>query len=99
MHVHETVILPLPRRVQEIRAAAALYGEQYHVRVQIQVRGHVQCEHGIQYEIPRWHTLGDVDPELDLLGLGEPGADWDQLVWVIPSGPGEIRFSPLSMPL
>jgi hypothetical protein len=96
MIVEEIVILPLPTRVAEIRYAAARYEQQHQVRVLLQVQGHVTREHGGPYAIRHWQTVGDMDLDLDLIGLGVVGADWEQLAWVIPSGPGKLRLSPLS---
>lgn len=95
MIVEEIVLLPLPSRVAEIRAAAAYYEQQYHVKALLQVQGHVTREHEGPYAILCWHTVGDVDLDLDLIGLGAVGADWEQLAWVIPCGPAILRLSPL----
>jgi len=74
MFIEESVILPLPTSVKDIRTALLLFEHQYHVIARLQVQGHVLLvEQGTLGEIPRWHDIGDLDYELDALGLGEPG--------------------------
>ncbi|GHO64297.1 hypothetical protein KSC_031890 [Ktedonobacter sp. SOSP1-52] len=96
MDVSESVILPLPRRVQAIREAAHLFTEQFGVIAHIQVRGQVQLQDTSVCEIPEWITVAQLDDTFDLLGLGD-GTEMEddkRLLWVLPLQ-GEIRLSEL----
>lgn len=94
MNSEEMVVLPLPHHVKAIRRATQLFEHQYHVKAALQVQGHVLlAPQWTHCEIPLWHDIGDLDDELDLLGLGDPGDAWDALAWVSPVGPGQLRLS------
>ncbi|EFH80860.1 hypothetical protein [Ktedonobacter racemifer] len=100
MRVSESVVLPLPSRVQVMVLAALLFHEQYGRGVRIEVRGQVQGK-GLQVHVFReWVEVGEFDAALDLVGLKDPGysmeeedEEEDGLRWVIPTGPGEYRLS------
>lgn len=94
--IRESVVLPLPKRIDDIRRAALLYTEQYGVVVHIQVRGQLMLHDNTICVIPRWVSVAQFDAELDLLGLGDPGMteDDENLLWAAPLE-GEIRLSEL----
>lgn len=94
MFIDEVVVLPLPRSIKAIRTALLLFEHQYHVIARLQVQGHVQLvDQGTLCEIPLWHDIGDLDYDLDALGLGGAGDLWESLAWVYPVGPGQLRIS------
>lgn len=93
MLTSESVVLSLPRKVCEIQDAADQFVQQYQCIPMIEIRGHVQLENGQQCFIQDWHTVGSLDHELDIIGLGMPGDPIDALSWVAPTGPGEFRLS------
>ena len=94
--IKESVVLPLPKRIDVIRHAALLYTEQYQVVVHIQVRGQVMLHNDTVCVIPNWVTVAQFDTELDLLGLGDSDMteDDENLLWVAPLQ-GEILLSEL----
>ncbi|EFH88201.1 hypothetical protein Krac_9614 [Ktedonobacter racemifer DSM 44963] len=101
MRVSESVVLPLPRRMEVIVLATLLFTEQYGVGVKIEVRGQVQGKRQQVHVLREWVEVGEPDMELDLLGLNDSeyaaGENYDEeedgLRWVNPTGPGEYRLS------
>ena len=93
MCISESVILSLPKKMREIQRAANQFAQQYRCVAKVEIRGHVQLESGQQYCILAWHTVAELDYELDLLGLGKPGDE--AFFWVAPTGAGELRLSEL----
>ncbi|GHO60807.1 hypothetical protein KSB_92820 [Ktedonobacter robiniae] len=101
MRVSESVVLPLPRRVQMMVLAALLFVQQYGVGVKIEMRGQAQGKGQRVHVLREWGEVGALDMELDLLGLKDPeyaaGENYDEeedgLRWVNPTGPGEYRLS------
>ncbi|MBV9258704.1 MAG: hypothetical protein JO215_11870, partial [Ktedonobacteraceae bacterium] len=63
-------------RIQE---AARHFGEQYQRVPWIEARGQVQLEQGERCVMREWQTVGMLDLELGLLGLGTPGDDEEAL--------------------
>ena|SRR6266700_892673 len=98
MFIEESVILPLPTSVKAIRTALLLFEHQYYVVARLHVQGHVRLiQPETLCEIPLWHEIGDLDYELDALGLGCAGDLWESLAWVYPVGPGWLRLSTVPM--
>lgn len=93
MMVSESVILPLPQNVREIERAAQQFAQQYRCECRLEARGHVRLEGGQMCHLQYWHTIGALDQELDLLGLGH-SQEPEALIWVAPAGSVELRLSP-----
>lgn len=89
----ESVVLSLPRKVCEIQYAADQFAQQYQCMTRIEIRGHVLLENGQQCLVQDWHTVGALDHELDIIGLGMPGDPDETFSWVAPTGAGELRLS------
>jgi hypothetical protein len=98
--IHESVVLPLPDTVAMILLAAEFFSAQYHCATHMEIMGHVSLEGEEYAELLSWQHIVRVDQALGLLGLGcleedEP-LDEQALLWVVPTGPGKLRLSPLS---
>jgi hypothetical protein len=87
----ETVILPLPTTIQEIRLAADRFLHQYGCQPRIDIRGSILLENGEPCPIPQWHRIVRFDSELEIVGLGEKEDDIE-LLWVSPAT-GELRIT------
>jgi hypothetical protein len=91
----EIIILPLPSEIGVMRAYVNAYLEQYGVVAHLQLRGSVGLEGGQMARIPAWRTIVQFDEDLGLVGLGELGEREEDLLWVSPSGPGELKIAAL----
>ena len=92
--IFEEVILRFPMSIQALDDAIAAFAEQYRVVVYTEIRGHVTLSGEQYYLLDDWFQVQLIDHDLDILGL-EQTEDEDELLWIRPTGPGEIRLSPL----
>lgn len=88
----EAVILPFPATLHELEQAAQAFARQYHVTVQIEIRGHIALEDDTYSLLPEWFHVHAINVVRTRLGLGDETDK--ELLWVQPAGPGEYRLSP-----
>jgi hypothetical protein len=95
MLIEERVVLPLPLSIKDIQLAADQFAEQYACITWLELRGQVLLENGQSCFIQDWHTIGQLDADLELFGLGMPGDSDESLCWVAATAAAELRLSPM----
>ena len=93
--VEEVIILPLPYNVTDMIAAAEAYLNQYGRVAHLAVRGTVLLEGSQLATLPAFRSIARLDRDLGLMGLGDLEESDEELLWVYPQGPGELRVAAL----
>lgn len=91
----KVVILPLPGDIADIIRAADIYLNQHGVVAQLTIRGTVKLAGGQIVTLPTWRPIARFDRDLGLIGLGEPSKANEELRWVYPLGPGNLKIEAL----
>jgi len=85
--------MTMPHSVLTLRQNARQFGEQYASIALIEVRGHFVGLQQEQIHFTSWQQVAQTDSDLDLLGLGELGADEEHLLWLKPGADVTVRLS------
>ncbi|GHP00936.1 hypothetical protein KSF_109830 [Reticulibacter mediterranei] len=93
----EQVRLRLPLSARAIQKAITAFCEQFRVPTcSLYVQGHVTIITGELCLIPTWLPVVRPDPELDLLGIGDPDLgeyDDEALLWIAPTSAAHLLLS------
>lgn len=96
MQRDEQVQLPLPLMASTIHLAISLFEHQFHCRqTSLYLSGHILLSTGEQCLLSTWLPVARPEPELDLLGIGDPavGDDDEDLTWVVATQASTLLLS------
>ncbi len=96
----EQVRLRLPLAARAITKAVTAFTAQFGSACYLYVQGHVTIVTSELCLIPDWLPMVRPDPELDLLGIGDPGLgeyDDDDLFWVAPTSSAHLLLSTMKL--
>jgi hypothetical protein len=93
MIYNECVHISMPHSVLDLRENARQSSEQYACVALVEVRGHFVGSQQERIHLTSWQQVAQTDSDLDLLGLGELGADEEHLLWLKPNADVTVRLS------
>jgi hypothetical protein len=95
MQHEEQVRLRLPLTTSAIQEAVTAFQQQFGSPCYLYVQGHLILSTSERCLAPKWLPVVRSDPELDLLGIGDPDVcDEDEtLLWVAPTNSAYLLLS------